>query len=451
MNSRPSFKLAIFRCLLAVLALQSSALGQPVDSLPAKRFGRGALDLGLAEATPWLVDRYIRNVDYTHISFGNIRDNLSPHSWAWDDDGFTTNQFGHPYHGSIFYNTFRSNGYSFWQSAPAAFAGSYIWETFGENQAPAPNDFINTGMGGIVLGEMTHRLAHKIIDERRRGFRRQASEVLALIIDPANGFDRIIDGRWGRVRANSGMQDSTPIFAELDLGMRKFRADHTSSGFGLYGHVRFLYGSPFVNYRTPFSYFSVNAELGKDDSSKLNIISVYGSLTGWRIGETKNSRHLALLSANYDFIHNEAFFYSGQSVKLLVFSEFGLLRKIRINTTIGGGPVILAAVPDTYHYEGRDYDYCTGIGVNGNFRINFADRFSYSINYRGGWLKTINGSASHYFLHAITSEFSAELVRHFSLCLEPGYFTLEGVYRHYANVDKTYPYLRASVRYTLNL
>ncbi len=166
-----------------------------------KKFWLGAGELLISETTPWLVDNYIRKVDYTHITWQTVKYNLSPASWTWDNDAFTTNQFGHPYHGSLFYNSLRSNGYSFWQAVPASFAGSYLWETFAENQPPAPNDFINTGFGGITLGEMTYRLANKMVNNRSRGLKRQLSEVIALLINPVNGLTRIIDGRWGRLWA----------------------------------------------------------------------------------------------------------------------------------------------------------------------------------------------------------------------------------------------------------
>lgn len=150
----------------------------------------------LAEAVPWIIDRYLRHVDYAYISLKTVGDNIKPRSWSWDGDGFTTNQFGHPYHGSYFFNSFRANGYSFYQSAAASFVGSYIWETVAENQAPAPNDFINTGFGGLILGEMTHRLANKIIDNRAVGIRRQLSEFAAFLVNPVNGLTSPFTGAY---------------------------------------------------------------------------------------------------------------------------------------------------------------------------------------------------------------------------------------------------------------
>lgn len=426
----------------------ASSLHLPRDTSVRPRFKRAAFQLGLAELIPFTIDRYIRNVDYAHISFSTVGHNLMLSSWSWDDDAFGTNQFAHPYHGSQYFSAFRANGYSFWQAAPATMVGSYLWETVAEKQYPAPNDFINTSFGGIVLGEMTYRLSNQIVNNHTRGFKRQFSEVLALMINPMNGFTRLLDGKWGKVDRNSRERDSTYISAEFDLGARKFKADHHGKT-AMYGHIRLLYGTPFENYATPFSNISINGEFGSDDSSKINMVSVYGSLAGWKIQQSGSSRHLATLSANYDYIHNEAFFYSAQSVKFNLFSEFSLTDKCRISSSVGAGPVVLAAVPDQYLFKGRNYDYTAGGGIYANIGVTLLNRLFYRVNYRGGLLKTINGNESHYALQAVTSEFGYRFADRLSICAEPGYFYLHGFYKNFRSVTARYPYVRASIRYNV--
>lgn len=422
-----------------------------------KRFGRAALELGLAEIVPWTYDRYIVNVDYARISWKTTGHNLKPGSWTWDNDPFQTDQFGHPYHGSMFYSAFRSNGFSFWQSVPATMAGSYLWETFAENQAPAPNDFINTTFGGIVLGEMTYRLSNKIINNHRRGFKRQASEVLGFLVNPMNGLNRILDGKWGKVvgPASRSQDDSSKVSAEFDLGARKFNSGNqgllTHGRFGWFGRAKLLYGASNENLHTPFSNISITAEFGKDDSSAVNVISVYGSLAGWDVSLSDSVENLIIISANYDYIRNAAFFYGGQSVKANLLSEFKLLNGFKVNTGVGAGLIILGAAPDPHLYRGRNYDYGSGFAINGRAGFNIGNKFYYSINYRGSWLMTINGNKSHYFLHTITNEISYRVLKDLSISAEPGYFRLEGNYKNHPDVDKIYPYLRISTRYRVDL
>ena len=426
------------------------AKSAPIMLERRKHFGNAALDFGLAEVVPWTFDRYITKKDYAKISWKTVGHNINPGNWQFDDDEFQTNQFGHPYHGSNFYSAFRANGYSFWQAAPAAFAGSYLWETFAENQAPAPNDFINTSYGGIILGEMTYRLSNKIVNNRTRGFKRQVNEVAAFLVNPMNGLHRITSGRWGKYSANSTERDSSKIYAEFDFGARTSNTANNQKQTGWYGHIKLLYGTPYENYRVPFSNITVNTEFGKDDSSKVNMVSVYGSLAGWEISSTEKYQHLAILSANYDYINNSAFFWGAQSLKINLLSEFDISKTVVINTSIGVGAVILGAVPDRYLYKGRNYDYGSGAAINFTGGITIANKFNYNINYRSAWLVTLNGSASHYFLHLVSSELSYIFIKNLALVAEPAYFNLNGYYKQYANIHSRYPNFRGAVRYFVN-
>ena len=77
--------------------------------------------------------------------------------WVWNLDDFTVNQVGHPYQGNNYFKTGRANGLSFYESAAVTAFGSATWEFFGETNDASLNDFINTTLGGIALGEMFRR------------------------------------------------------------------------------------------------------------------------------------------------------------------------------------------------------------------------------------------------------------------------------------------------------
>ena len=83
----------------------------------------------------WAFDRYVMNEDFAKISIGSIRRNIK-HGFVWDNDQFSTNLFAHPYHGNLYFNAARSNGLTFWESAPYAFAGSLMWEIAAEVERP---------------------------------------------------------------------------------------------------------------------------------------------------------------------------------------------------------------------------------------------------------------------------------------------------------------------------
>ena len=418
-----------------------------------KKFGRAAWQLGLGEAIPFTFNT-INGSDFAKVSFKSFGHNLNPGNWRFDKDIFQTNQFGHPYHGSLYYSAFRNNGYNFWQSSLGTAAGSYLWETFGENEPPSPNDFVNTTFGGVVLGEMTHRIANRMVSNRSRGFKRQLTEVAAFVINPMNGLNRILDGKWGKRSTNPADRDSSKITAEFDLGFRSFNANNKNfikyNEFGWFARAKLLYGNRYEDYSTPFTNIYVSVEVGRDDSSMVNNISAYGSLAGWEIRSSRKLQHLLILSANYDYIKNEAIFYGGQSVKLNLFSQFSPANKYKFTTTLGFGPVLLGAVPDKHFTGGRSYGYGSGASFNGGGGISVDDKFFISADYRGAILYTINGSKGHNFLHTLTGEFRYQPIKNFSFAAEPGYFVQQSNYKEFPDSKQMYPFARLSARYSLD-
>ena len=96
----------------------------------------------------------------------NLEDNLH-RKWVVDNDKFSTNQFLHPYQGSIYQGLARSAGLGFWEASAYTFAGSVLWEEAGENTTPSINDQIATGIGGNFLGEPLFRIASLLLEAWR--------------------------------------------------------------------------------------------------------------------------------------------------------------------------------------------------------------------------------------------------------------------------------------------
>ncbi|HEU4634318.1 MAG TPA: DUF3943 domain-containing protein [Flavisolibacter sp.] len=157
-----------------------------------ENFAAASAKLATANILPFSVDYFIRKESWSYISGQSIANNLRFSSWEWDRDKFLNNQFSHSYHGSYYFNAFRSEGYGFWQAAPATFAGSLLWEIAGENERPAINDLINTTLGGMAWGEMTHKLAMRFTHNWRTGRRKNVLDVIGIAIDPMNGFSTLL-------------------------------------------------------------------------------------------------------------------------------------------------------------------------------------------------------------------------------------------------------------------
>src|SRR6185503_5787788 len=193
MRIRPLFIVGALLLIAASAAAQADttrALARPVgidSSIPK----RPLLAIGEALAINVLVNRFdawALGADWAQkAGLRSWRTNLRL-GWEWDEDSFQTNMFGHPYHGGLYFNTARSNGMSYWESAPVSFVGSWTWEYLGEKYRPSLNDFFMTSFGGIALGEMFHRIGLTIRDNTARGGKRVFKEFVAMPLDPVGGL-----------------------------------------------------------------------------------------------------------------------------------------------------------------------------------------------------------------------------------------------------------------------
>ena len=113
--------------------------------------------------------------------------------WGSDQDNFSTNQFKHPYQGSMYYGFARSSGLSFWESSAYTFAGSFLWETGGETTPPSVNDQIASGIAGSFFGEPLFRMASLIL-EGDGGKPELWREICATVLSPPLGFNRLVFG-----------------------------------------------------------------------------------------------------------------------------------------------------------------------------------------------------------------------------------------------------------------
>jgi hypothetical protein len=420
-----------------------------------KKFWRAAGELMLVQLIPWSYNRFVRDAEFADISWESIGNNLKLSSWEWDDNSFTTNQFAHPYHGSLYFSAFRTNGYNFWESVPAAWAGSFIWEVAGESHPPAQNDLINTSLGGISLGEMTYRFSNLIVNNHQTGFKRQVNEVLAFLVNPLNGFNRIIDGRWGRVMPN--IPDRAPGFlsGNLDVGYRRTSQNvndvFTKGDNEFFVRAAIQYGDAFDDIEKPFSNFSLLGELGASDSATLNQIQVNGLLYGNETKSNEKSRTQFCITMNYDYIRNTQIQYGGQSFNIKYMSNRILKNNSNLFGEAGIVAVALGSVPDDYlsYGEGRNYDYGPGAGLMGGGRLNLNGKFWLSANYKGVWFTTLNGNDADFYLQVINSDIRYFFNPSLSATVQLGYFKQDSNYKDYEDVVREYPFGRIGIGYTI--
>jgi hypothetical protein len=83
----------------------------------------------VSDFVSWFADRYVLHTKYSHIGTATWKYNIKK-GWEWNNDKFGANFVVSPYLGSLSYNSSRSNGYNYYQSATFAVAGTLIWEYF---------------------------------------------------------------------------------------------------------------------------------------------------------------------------------------------------------------------------------------------------------------------------------------------------------------------------------
>ena len=277
----------------------------------------------------WSFDRFVMNEDFARINGHTIKQNFKTGP-VWDTDKFSTNLVAHPYHGSLYYNTARSNGLSFWQSMPFAAGGSLMWEFFMETEPPSINDMLATTMGGIELGEITFRLSDLFIDNRSRGAERVGRELLAGLISPMRGINRLLTGEAWRHSASKGRTyQSVPVNFIVSAGPR-FLAEQKDSHRGTTSMqlgLRLDYGDPFGDdFYSPYEWFQLRMGIDLFSAQPLiSQVSAVGAIWGKQVW-SKGTRSLAAgIFQHFDYYDSELRKHSDRTVVPYRISEAAAL------------------------------------------------------------------------------------------------------------------------------
>ena len=159
------------------------ALDEPVTGAdPPKRFWTASLEVVLLDFAPFAFNRWLSKADFARITPAAIRANFVS-GFTYDEDPFSTNPFAHAVHGAVYVSAARANGYDFWESGAFALLGSYLWECCSEIEPPAINDLVNTTLGGMVTGEISHRLSRMLLDNTAGGLERVFHELGVAAMD----------------------------------------------------------------------------------------------------------------------------------------------------------------------------------------------------------------------------------------------------------------------------
>ncbi len=291
-----------------------------------------------------------------------------------DNDPFSTNQFLHPYQGSVYHGAARSAGLDFWQSMGYTFGGSLLWELAGETTPPSINDQVASGIGGKLLRRAALSNGEPPAGERegRPGLWR---ELGAAAISPPTGFNRLAFGDCFDP-VFPGRRPATYLQLRLGAGLTKelvkdnrarVRTGGASAEFKIiYG----LPGKPGYSYERPFDYFDF--QLNAVTTNVFESISAHGLLFGKDYAPNEDLRGVWGLYGIYDYFSPQAFRVSSTALAVGTTGQWWLSPKVALQGTGLAGLGYGAA--GTIHGTGdRDYHY--GLTPEGmlSMRLLFGD------------------------------------------------------------------------------
>lgn len=347
----------------------------------------------------WGYFRFVEKEDYTKISMQTIRNNFRTGFW-WDQDGFMGNQFNHPYHGSAYFNSARSNGLSFWESALYPLGGSAMWEFFMEVEPPSYNDIVNTPVSGIILGEISYRVTDLLLDDSKRGVERIVRELSSFLLNPMRGINRIVRGEMWR----EGPPSPRPDYRIwLSIGGNNVFEHRTLSGNHGYALIRFDmdYGDPLAtsNHNAPFDYFNVRGELSISKND--NIFGVFASGVLWdrRVTLLQNSSDALGVYKEFDLLRNTVYRLTATSVTFRLTNTMSLSSSVSLENSLSVSAILMGGVNSQYaSLHQKEYNIGPGASARVGTLWKIQKYGSVYLNYKQYWLHTLNGAKSEEFI-----------------------------------------------------
>ncbi|GHT40433.1 hypothetical protein FACS189437_06010 [Bacteroidia bacterium] len=349
----------------------------------------------------WVWGRYVRKQPFAYIDFNTMKTNFRK-GFSWDLDGIDVNMLAHPYHGSIYFNSARSNGYNFWQSGIYALGGSAMWELIMESEYPSTSDILATPAGGMAMGETFYRMSDLVLDDRKTGSDRFGSELVACLISPSRGLTRILSGDAWKRRSTSGRQFGISDYQlEVSSGIQ-FRnlKDVNGKKTDAVVNINMEYGDRFSDEnRIPYDYFTLDMDVSTAIASAVSHASITGRYAVTGLVDTQNSFLNLGIYQHFDYYSLDSI--SGKIPYRLgvpVAGGIGIFyqNKSRTNFQLDGyahlnGIILGALYTDYFRASDKDYNMASGLGWKSGVNLAVKNRFSFSAAYEGYRLFTWAG------------------------------------------------------------
>lgn len=435
-----------------------AASGSPLDTMKTSAdymakwpgpFWRTSFEVILVNEVIWLFNRYIREGGSNpgfRVGFNSLENNLK-NGFEWDDNNFSTNHFLHPYHGSLYFTGARANGYSYWEAIPFTFAGSWLWEYWGEVHHPSINDWINTSVGGIAFGEVLYRFSNLVYDNTDTGSSRTWREIGGFLVAPVHGLNRILTGEAFEVFPNPPDRHPSSLSSSFDIGLRTIGQDRFWQNNSTKAFVRFKtkYGDPFVDTKgKPFDNFDFGIMFALDNPEHgLQRIEAKGLIYAETVSQSENTQHVLGVQQHFDYYDNEAYTFGNQSISASFFSKFVTEHGFETKTMIHLNGVIMgASKSDYFNVSGRDYDYGPGVGFKFSAEFGREGRRYLGIAHEEFIIHSINGNRANHYVNFTGLYADVPLRGFLGLKFEYLLYLSERYYKDFPDVSERSPEIR---------
>ncbi|PKL85298.1 MAG: hypothetical protein CVV22_08510 [Ignavibacteriae bacterium HGW-Ignavibacteriae-1] len=435
---------------LAVYSESFNSEQTKIISQPEKNYLLPAVEIIGLNLSLGAVNTYIFDSDFAKISWRTIKDNFKT-GFVSDDDRFLMNQFLHPFHGANYFNAARSNGLSFWESAPYTIGGSLMWELFMENKPPSYNDLITTSFSGITLGEISYRVSNLIIDESSTGFERFLREFTSTVINPMLGFNRLIRGDMWK----SGSPNIRPDFKLIvSTGVHNvfFSKNINESKAYLTLRANLNYSDRFdVDKHTkPFDYFSLHTEVNIAEGDEIVAIFASGVITDSKLELFDNTDNIIGLYKEIDLFINNVYKLTATSATGQLINRVLLSNSLTMENNISISAILMGGTNSQYAVE-EEKDYNLGPGASGSIGVKFLfnDLGEVYSNYKRYWIHTLAGAEGNEFVGLLNTGINLHLSRKTALGLEFLLYERYGDYKYYENYSSSNTALRFFIYHSI--
>jgi hypothetical protein len=389
MSSTARVAAVVLACAFSAACATSAAMrsGLPQGDSGHKSYLLPVVEIIAMDAAINLAARHVDDPAFYRVTPESIRRNLG-HSWVVDEDPFEINQVGHPYQGAMYHDIARSNGLNYWQSMAYTFAGSAIWEVFGETTPPSWNDQISSGFAGSFLGEPLFRISRLLLERADKGpgvWRTLAS----IVASPPTGLNQLMVG----APAGSFAADAVP-FSDIRVQFGATGIADNGSGSTMkldqphmalsmdYGYP----GSASYRHERPFDYFRIEGNVSDEGLEQL---STRGLVAGADYGAGSLAGVWGLYGS-YDYFTPDDFRLSTTAFSFGTTLQASLTDALVLQSTglLGAGYAAARAIGPE---DGRDYHYGVTPQAVANVRLIAGRRAALDLTAREYFVSGVGG------------------------------------------------------------